>query len=397
MDATTHRSIVDVHNARLALSRYLLPVEREQAGIINAFGRTLAEDLVTESPVPSRNTAAGDGYAVIASDTVGSTKQTPKSMSVLSASAPHGKQLETRTVMRVRAGDPLPDGANAVINATDTFRPEHGPEVLVFAEVEAGHRVIPAGSITPSGEVLLRQGVAIGAHEMQIIASLGKPGVPVRRKPRVAIITTGSRVVDVVEEMGPGEKRNASRYGLVGLLLDSGCDLGRLIHIRDGRIGLERAISDCAACDAVIVAICSQDRHETALEALSNIGERSFDRVQMDPGGGCAFAMAFDRPVFVTEGDSVLETFEAIIRPGLMMMLGRENLHRTRIKASLGSTVKPRMGYTHLIRAFTAIDSDACIAKPTIGHAADVNSLIVIGEDVEIAKRGESVEVILLR
>ena len=378
------------------MSRYLLPIEREQAGIINAFGRTLAEDLATDNPVPPCDTAACGGYAVIASDTQGASRHTPKSLSILSTSAPHGKQLETCTVMRVAAGDPLPEGADAIVDVTETYRPDHGPEVLVFTEVKAGHGVIPAGSVTQSGEILLRQGTVIGAVQMEIVASLGRPGVPVRRKPRVAIVTTGARVVDVVEQMSPGETRNAPRYGLVGLLLDSGCDLGRLIHVRDGRMGVERAVKDCSGCDAVVLAVGSQDKHDAVLEALSNIGERTFDRVQMDPGGGCAFGMAFDRPVFVLDSHAVIETFEAIIRPGLMMMLGRESIHRMRVVATLGSTLKPRPGYAHYIRACTTIEGDACIAKPATGRSADVNSLVVLPDDVEIAKRGESVEVILL-
>lgn len=391
-----HRGIVDVRGARVILSRFLLPIEREQAGIINAFGRTLAEDIISEKPVPEHDIATCGGYAVIASDTARATRESPKSLSVLSASTPNSKQLAPGTVMRVREGDPLPGGANAVVDPTHAYRPEHGPEVLVLGEVEPGQNVLQAGSTAPAGQLLLRQGTAIGAGAMEIIASVGKPGVPVRRRPRVAIITTGAGLVDIVEDMKPGQIRNAPRYALVGMLLDSGCDLGRLIHVRDGRVGLERAISDCSACDATIVAISSLDKHDSALEALANAGERHFDRVQIEPGGGCAFAMAYDRPVFVTEGCFAIEAFEAIIRPGLMMMLGRDSIDRSRIKATLGATLKLNPGYGHYLRAHTRIEGDACVAKPMPGGSSEVDSLIVVPENVEIIKRGESVEVILL-
>ena len=156
LDGTTYRRTVDVRSARVAMSRYLLPIEREQAGIINAFGRTLAEDLATDTPIPPCHTAAIAGYAVIASDTLGATRQAPKSLSVLSASAPHGKELEPHTTMRVAAGDPLPEGADSVIDLSETYRPDHGPEVIVFAEVMPGNGVIQTGSITPSGAIMLR-------------------------------------------------------------------------------------------------------------------------------------------------------------------------------------------------------------------------------------------------
>ena len=374
----------------------MLPVELEQAGIINAFGRTLAQDLVADAPVPPRDGAAKTGYAVIASDTTRATRESPKSLSVLSAASPAGKRLQPGTVMRVREGDPLPEGANAVIASADSYRPEQGPEVLVFVEAEPGANVVPAGSRSPAGEVFLRQGTAIGSVEMEIIASLGKHGVPVRRKPKIAVLTTGAGVVDIVEAMKPGQARNAARYALVGMLLGSGCDLGRLIHVREGRVGLERALADCAGCDAVIVALASRDKHDTAVEALANTGTRCFDRIQIEPGGACAFGIAGDMPVFVIDGASTLEAFEAVIRPGLMMLLGRESTDRPCIKAVLDGTLKLNPGYSHFVRARAHFESGACNAKPVPAHSAETNSLIVIEQNVEIVKRGESVDVLLL-
>ncbi len=388
--------MVDVSGARAMLSRYMLPVEPEQAGIINAFGRTLAQDLTAETPVPPRDEAARAGYAVIASDTARATRESPKSLSVLSAAASAAKRLQPGTVMRLREGDPLPEGADAVIPAADSYRPEQGPEVLVFVKAEPGANVIPAGSRSPAGEVFLRQGTAIGAVEMEIIAALGRHGVPVRRKPRIAVLTTGAALVDIVEDIKPGQARNAARYALVGMLLDSGCDLGRLIHIREGRIGLERALAECAGCDAVIVALASRDKHDTAVDALANAGTRCFDRVQIEPGGACAFGISRDIPVFIIDGGAALEAFEAMIRPSLMMMLGRESADRPRIKATLGATLKLNPGCTHFIRASARFESGTCTAKPTLPQSAETNSLIVVEQNVEIAKRGESADVILL-
>jgi molybdopterin molybdotransferase len=228
LNTVTHRGIVDVRGARVVLSRFLLPVEIEQAGIINAFGRTLAEDLTTDTAIPPHNTAAKDGYAAIAADTTGATREKPKTVSILSHSSPIGKRLGPGTVITVRRDDPLPDCADTVIEPANTYRPENGPQLLILGEAEPGANVIPAGSTTPAGHVLLSQGTMIGGCEMELIASLGKHGVPVRRKPKVAIVTSGARVVDVVGEMQPGETRNRARYGLVGMVLGAGCDLGRL-------------------------------------------------------------------------------------------------------------------------------------------------------------------------
>lgn len=394
--APQRRWVVDIRAARAVLARYMLPVEAEQAGVINVLGRTLAQDLISDTPDPPRDEAARTGYAVFALDTAGATRESPRGLSVLSASATISKRLEPGTVMQVREGDPLPEGADAVVPAANCYRPDEGPEVLVFVEVEPGVNVVPAGSRSPAGEVLLRQGSLIGPVEMEIIAAVGKHGVSVRRKPKIAILTTGAGVVDILEDIKPGQSRNAARYALAGMLLDSGCDIGRLIHVREGRPGLERALAQCAGCDAVIVALGCWDKHDAALEALANTGTRCFDRVQIEPGGACAFGIACDTPVFIIDSVSALEAFEAVVRPGLMMMLGREPIDRPRVRATLDSTLKLNPGYTHFIRAHTLFESDRCTARPVPPHSPETNSLIVVEQNVEIVKRGEAVDVLLL-
>lgn len=383
-----------MRSARAVLSRYLLPLEREQAGIINAFGRTLADDLVTTSPVPPHNTAAIDGYAVMAADTVGAEPSSPRTISVLSNSRPGGKTLEEGTAIRVGKDDPLPDNADAVVGLSCTYRPENGAQLLILDEIAPQANVIPAGSTSPAGRVVLDQGVVIGPCEMELIATLGRHGVPVRRRPKVSIITSGSDIVDSFGDLKAGEHRNAVRYAIVGMVLGSGCELGRLIHVKDGRLGIQRALGQCGGSDAVIVSISSREKHDLSLEAISACGERCFDRVQMQPGN-CGFGIAHDRPVFAVENRYALEAFEAIIRPGLMMLQGRQSIDRPRVTASLNSTLKLHPGSPHYIRAITSINDGATVTKP-VSDQSPPNSLILAPENEEIIKRGEGVEVMLL-
>jgi len=398
----SRRGIIDIAGARRLINQCLLPMEREQAGIMNVFGRTLAEDITTDAPVPPCDTATADGYAAIASDTTGASRSTPRSLSVLSSSSPSRKRIEEGTVMRVKEGDPLPNGADTIIPPTETYRPDNGPEVMVFAEIKPGEHITPAGSSIPAGQVVIGSGTEIRANEMGLIASLGLPGVPVRRRPRVAIITTGASVIDIVEEMQVGASRNSARYALVGMILDTGCDLGQLVHVREGRQGLKKAITDCPHCDAIIIALGPQDKHNTALQALAEVGDVIFDRLQMEPASATAFAMVNDLPIFLTESRSVLEAYEAIIRPGLLALSGKENVSRIKIRASLGATLKLNPGCSHLIRAITALEDTGLVAKPLGSHSIEShpwiqpNSLIIIPENIDTAKRGENYEVILL-
>ncbi len=390
----SHKGIVDVRSARVILSRFLLPLEIERAGIVNTFGRTLAQDLVAQSPVPPHGSAAIDGYAVIASDTAGATGSNPMAVSVLSSSKPGGKALEPGTAMRVRRNDPLPKNADAVVELGSTYRPENGAQLFILDEVMQAANVIPAGSVSPAGRVVLPEGIPIGACEMEMITALGCHGVPVRRRPKISVITSGADIVDSFGDIDPGECRNATRYALVGMVLGSGCELGRLIHVKDGRLGIQRALGQCEGSDAVIVSISSHERHDLSLEAIAAVGTRHFNRVQMEPGN-CGFGIAFDRPVFAIENKYALEAFEAIIRPGLMMLLGRRNLDRPKIVAHLASTLKLNPGTTHYIRALTSVHNGTNVAKPA-ADPSQANSLIVIPENEDLVKRGETAEVRLL-
>ena len=395
------RNVVTVQNARQTVLEAMLPTDIERAGIINIFGKTLAEDVKTEFGMPASDLAAKDGYAVIASDTSGANRKVPKRLGVLSDS-PASRRIEPRTVIRIRAGLPMPEGANAVIPLADAYRPTDEPEVAVFREMSAYENIQRAGSLIPKGEIVLRKGTLIGGLEMGLIASLGVPGVAVSRKPRIGIITTGADVVEIIENMRPGEIRNRLRYAYAGMVMEAGCDIGRLVHVRDGRIALEKALDSCSDCDAIIVAVGPSDKFDSAVLALRNIGLVRFERVQVEPGGSAAFATVNGRPTFVGTSDALLELFEVLIRPALLTMLGRQLIYRPAIRARLASTLRLNPGARHYLRAMMSREGDGFSAVPlgtyTSGsrYWTQPNALIVLPENVDLIKRGEMVDVRVL-
>ena len=403
MTELLYRNVVDVGAARDTVLSSTRRLEVEQAGVINALGRTLAEDVAAGADLPPHYTAATDGYAAISSDTNGVTTKTPCSLGLLSASSsPHTKHLEPGTVMKVHQGDRLPLGADTVVPSGAAFAPDGGPEVFIRAESHPGDNIIVPGSFASAGEVAIDRGTVIGPGEMGLIASLGLPGVAVTRKPRLAVITTGASVVDIVDEMEGGQVRNSARYTLVGMVLESGCDLGRLIHVTDGRVGLERALAESMTSDAIIVALGRDDKHDMAIQAMNNSGALCFERILMEPGAATAFGTVDEKSVFITADHAVLEVFEALIRPALLTMLGGAEVDRTLVRATLGRTVKPNAGPRHYIKATLAWKKDVFVATPLPAHRAQPrkwtqpNCLIVIPENRNIVKRGETVEALAL-
>lgn len=391
--------IVGLNRARGITLSACHEIGTEQAGIINAFNKTVAQTITVPESIPLQDMAAVDGFAVIAADTLGATKNEPVKSSLLADSVSIHTRIEQNTAVRVAQGDILPKGADAVAPAGLVYKTPHSPELLIRAEVAKWDNVVKSGDVYSKGDIMIPKGSVIQGHEMGLLASLGIHGIAINRKPRVSVITTGSRIVDILEEATGGETRNAPRYELVGLLLETGCDLDRLVHVKDGRLSLERAIQHCARADATIIATGPDEKHDLTTAALANTGELQFDRVSIEPGGSTAFAIIEGKPVFAIPGNSVSEVYEAIIRPALLTMLGRVEIDRQCVGATVQSLIKPDPASVNILRAETVFDGSGFITTPLVpGQNKSpqwtlANSLIVIPESSDSIKRGDYVDV----
>ncbi|MHB9037011.1 MAG: molybdopterin molybdotransferase MoeA [Armatimonadota bacterium] len=394
---TFRGTVLELERARECVLESVNRIGCEQTGIINTFGRTLAEPIMADGNWLIFDVVLEDGYAARSTDTIGATEKNPRRLGVLAESALHGKKLQPGTVVVVRNGDAVPDGADTVIPFERAYRPHGGPEVLVLAECKSGSNIRSAGTISAKDEVIVPEGTVIGPREMSLLARLGRPGIAVRQKPRVAIVTTGADIVEIVEEMGPGQARNVARYEIVGMVLESGCEVGRLIHVRDGRIGIEKAISDSLGSDIVIIALGSGDKHDNAVAAVANLGDVRFARVHMAPGSATAFGMVEGRPVFIMPGATALESFEAVVRPALMKALGRAEIDRNRVIATLREPMRFSPGYTHQIRAITSFENGHYVTQPLAPTrpSARPNSLVIVPPNIDSLTKGDQVEVMM--
>ena len=290
-----------------------------------------------------------------------------------------------------------------MLTSSETFRPEDGPLLLVFEEVKPWHNAKPAGAILTAGSVISPSGTTIGHHEMGVLASLGIHGVKVSIQPHMSILTVGEGLVDILDDMKPGQMRNSGRYVLTGMATEAGCEVADLRHVTTGRLGLERALAECRPLDIAVVVMGPDEKHDVAVAALGNVGEVVFERVQMEPGAATAFGTVNGRPVFVVGFDSLLESFEAVVRPAVMSMQRAGRIDRTMVQAELRVTIKPNQTSHSLFRAVTWFDGERCAVRafdrvsPDNGVTAKPNSLIVIPPQTDLKKRGETVDVWLLQ
>ncbi len=377
-------------------------MDAERAGIANALGRTLAEAVVAASDVPAYSTATREGYAARAADTSGATQKSPRLLSVLADRPSQRMQIVQGTVVPVRAGDALPPGADTVIDSAHTFRPTNDPQVSILDECKLGENMRPAGSVIARGETLVPEGELITCLQLGLMSAAGGQGVLVRRKPSALILTTGAHVVDTVNPIEPGEERNTARYYLMGAVMEAGGEIQGLVHVREGRTGLEKALAGLGRSDLVLVALGPGERHDAAVLALRNTGDVLVERLDAHPCTASAFALVNGKPVFLFSSESALEAFEAMVRPALLAMLGQREIDRPKVRARLDGVLRLNPGYQHFVRAMTVAQESGYTARPLTAAAPGTrpwalpNSLLIVPQNTESLRRGDMVEAILL-
>jgi len=385
------------------------PLESERVPILETPGRVLAEDIYADVDIPPYANSSMDGYAVQAADTVGASRETPVPL-LVTGGVPAGyvaeKELTPGTAICIMTGAPIPPGADAVVRVEDTEAT--GEWVNVFAEVEEGRYIRPAGEDVRQGTLVLRRGLRIRPQEVGMLAALGHKEVAVTRRPRVAILATGDEVVEIDAPLAPGKIRNANSYSnaaqviacggtpiLLGIARDRVEELTEAI-----RAGLEQEVDLFLTSGGVSVG-----DFDLVKKVLAAEGEINFWRVRMKPGKPLAFGHIGDVPVLGLPGNpvSVMVSFEMFVRPALLKMLGMTEWKRSIVEATLVDEVKQKDDRRHFLRVRLEREAGEYRAHLTGGQGSGIlssmvkaNALAIIPEEWSRVPAGARVRVMLL-
>jgi molybdopterin molybdotransferase len=215
MKASTYPLVDAEDAARLVLER--TPVlEAEKVGLGDCPGRVLAEDLVASRALPPFPSSAVDGYAIRSADGGGRLRVVGES----AAGRPFDGPLPPGTAARILTGGVLPDGADTVVMLEDAE--VVGSEVAVPEGYAAGRNFHRPGADLEAGELVLAAGEELGAAEIGLAASLGLAALTVRRRPRVALMSTGDELVEVGRTPGRGQITDSNRWALAAALDEAG-------------------------------------------------------------------------------------------------------------------------------------------------------------------------------
>lgn len=305
----------------------------EQLSTFEADGRVLAQDLIAGLTVPPRDNSAMDGYAVRLADCTGDAVL-PVSQRIPAGTV--GQPLAAGTVARIFTGAQVPEGADAVVMQEDTeaIAGDGLGQVRIRPVPRPGQNIRRAGEDVQAGTTVLARGERLTPQALGLAASIGFAKLPVVRRPRVALLSTGDELVmpgEVPPEaMRPGAIYNSNRFFMRGLLQRLGCevqDLGLVPDRLDATIDALRAAA--ARNDLIIttggVSVGEEDHVRAAVQAL---GTLDLWLVAMKPGKPFAYGRIGNTHITGLPGNPVSSfmTFLLLVRPFLLALQGASRI-----------------------------------------------------------------------
>ncbi len=398
---------IEVEAARREILARVHATAPQNARLGEALGRWLAVDAVADGQFQPFDNSAMDGFAVRAAEVAGAAPDSPVALNIVDESRaghPATHAVKPGEAIAISTGSALPAGADAAVRVEDT-EVEDGT-VLVRAAVAPGENVRRAGEDIAVGDIVLPAGTELGSAELGALATIGLDPVPVHRRPRVAVVTSGDELVPAGMPLRPGQIHDSNSHTVPALVRLAGGEVVTTRHAPDNPQGTRAAL--LRALEADVTIICggvSVGEHDHVKAALADLdAEEVFWRVALKPGGPTWFGTRNETLVFGLPGNpvSVMATFLLFVRPALLAMSGGEPTAR-RVTARLGADYEKPTDRAHAARCRLDLDERGWIATPLPRQGSHIltsmvaaDCLALIPTEAASLKEGDPVEVELL-
>ncbi len=381
------------------------PLPAEMVALGDGLGRVLAEDLASRRTQPPAAVSAMDGYAVRAADVAGAPAEL-RIVAEIAAGAAWAGSVGEREAARIFTGAPVPAGADAIVIQEDCAR--SGDLVLVREAAKAGAFVRPAGLDFAEGDVLLRAGRRLTSRDIGLAAAMNRPWLPVRRRPRVALLATGDEIALPGEPLGPQQIVSSSGPGLAALVAEAGGVPVSLGVAEDNTASLRARAAGAAGADILVtMGGASVGEHDLVQSALAEDGlEVDFWRIAMRPGKPLMFGRMGGALVLGLPGNPVSAFVCALLflRPLIDAMLGLPAGPPAREPARLGVDLGANDRREDYLRSRLAPDGEGLpVATPfarqdssMLARFVEADALVVRAPHAPPASAGDLVEIIRL-
>jgi len=396
MAASTKRLLSIEEAQQLVLGRAeRLPLESVPVG--EAVGRVLGGPGRAAVDLPPFDSSAMDGFALRTGETPG---RLPVSVRI-AAGSPAPRGLGPREAMGIATGGVVPAGADAVIPLE--YVVDHDNTIEIAETVSPGANIRPAGGDVRRGEVVVDSGTRLGAPQVGALAAAGIAEVRAARRPRAAVLATGSELRPPGEQLEPGQIYEANGLLLAAQLESAGAEVERLSPVADDEHAHREALARGLAADLLVTSGgVSVGPHDLVRKVAAELGvEEVFWGVAVKPGKPISFGTLGHRLVFGLPGNpvSVLVGFELFVRPALLALQGvAEPLPRFE-RGRLAAALEANPGRDELVRARLSSDGEGVLLEPLpgreshmIARAAAADALVLVRRGTEELAAGGPVE-----
>jgi molybdopterin molybdotransferase len=383
------------------------PLGEEMVALDAAYHRVLARDVAALRTQPPQAMSAMDGYAVRAADAA-RIKARLKVIGEVAAGRPFDRALGPGEAARIFTGGVIPDGADAVVIQEDTV--VDGSHVTVTEAAVAGRHIRPAGVDFRKGDVLLKAGSRLTDRDLSLAASMNYPELPVRRRPKVALLATGDELVMPGITPGPGQIVYSNGYALRALARTEGADtidLGIAADTLESTTAGIRRARDSGADILVTTGGASVGDHDLVQQSLKAEGVNiAFWKIAMRPGKPMMHGRLGAMRVIGVPGNPVSSYVCTLlfVVPLIRALLGRKTIQHARESALLGRDVGANDVREDYLRARIERRADGTlVATPVdhqdsslLGNLSAARALVIRAPFAPAAKAGSPCEILRL-
>lgn len=388
------RELISVEKARAKFYQHasLDVVGVESLSLIDSLGRVLAENIFSEIDVPPFDRSAMDGFAVIANDTLGSAENSPINLNVVAdikAGYVFDGLITSGHCVEISTGAPLPAGADSVVMVEYTQR--EGDNVGLYKPASPGQNVMSAGADIQNGELILIKGALLSSRELAVLAAIGKSEIPVYKKPKIGVFSSGDEVISADQTLKPGKLYDINSIAISTGIIENGGHPTFLGIIDDDFDSLEKNLSDnLSKYDLLIISGgTSAGMGDMLFEVVDKLGKPGLlvHGIKVKPGKPTILAVCNGVPIIGLPGypASALSIFQLFVVPYVRQLSGLAPIElKTKVQAKVKQRLRSVMG-RHEFKPMNLIKTgDEWLAFPVPGGSGAITSIALADGFVEI-------------